>query len=78
MAKSGDPDRAETFARSITGSHEQALALARLAQFTEPVRARQLVAWALCECWWTIGLKAIARIQPDALIAIAHDFLTDS
>ncbi|MEV7009682.1 hypothetical protein [Streptosporangium sp. NPDC051022] len=78
MAESGDLDRAETFARSIPGRRDRALALVGLAEFVEPVHARRLVAWALCESLWTISLNAIARIQPDALIAVAHDFPADT
>ncbi|GLK14791.1 hypothetical protein GCM10017600_82030 [Streptosporangium carneum] len=77
MAESGDVDRAETFARAVADPRDQAFALERVARFAEPARARRLVAQALCEVSWRIGLDVVARIQPDAVIALAREFLAD-
>jgi hypothetical protein len=78
LAATDDPDRAEALARSITDPAWQARALTTPATHVEPALARPLVAWALRMDGWLARLRALARIQPAVVIAIADEFLEDS
>jgi lipopolysaccharide biosynthesis regulator YciM len=75
LAEVGEYDRAEAVARSIAYRRLQAQALIALAQKTDPARARALVAWALRHGEWSEPLSALARLHPDAVLAVADRFL---
>jgi tetratricopeptide (TPR) repeat protein len=75
MFHAGDIERAEATAISIGSAEQQAATLAWLANKAPSERVRQLVALALRVGPWTTPLTAIARIQPDVVPALAHDFL---
>jgi hypothetical protein len=74
VAGAGDHDHTEQIARSITSPGMQARALSDVASSTaDPVRARSWVAGALAAGRGTIPLQALARIDPAALSAFAHE-----
>jgi tetratricopeptide (TPR) repeat protein len=75
LAEAGEYDRAEAVARSIADRRLQTQALIALAQKADPAQARSLVAWALRHGRWSEPLTALARVHPDAVLAVADRFL---
>ena len=75
VASTGDIDRAVALARSVTNPYWQARALTAVAQVSEPVRARRLIAEILHEGRWTLPLYALAQVEPLILTTISEEFL---
>jgi tetratricopeptide (TPR) repeat protein len=75
-ALTGDPERAEALARSITAPDDQARGLAAVAMVLPPDQARRLVGEALQIAEdWTIPLGALAKVDREALNRIVDDLL---
>jgi hypothetical protein len=78
----GDADRADsarahavTAAEAITRPDGQAEALARLTTSAPGVQARTLLARALAAAHWKTSLSALEQISPEAVGAIADEYL---
>ncbi len=71
VAAAGDPSHAEVIARSIADPDAQASALAAVAMTVPSSRADHLLAEALQSGDLDVGLAALARVKPAAVIALA-------
>ncbi|MGH3947588.1 MAG: hypothetical protein ACRDSE_00455 [Pseudonocardiaceae bacterium] len=76
LARAGHWGRAEALAQAITSPDQRAQALSVLArEADDPAAARRYVAWAFRTSEWTHALDALAGVCPDAVAALADEYL---